>query len=107
MADPCAHEHHEHDLLPRAALERAAGIGAALGDPERLHLLELLAQGRHCVSELASETDAAMPTVSQRLRLLTQAHLVRRSREGRHVYYELADAHVEQLLHQLFAHATE
>jgi len=90
----CTHEPHEHQLLPRPSLERAARIGAALGDPERLHLLELLTQGRHCVSELAEETGAALPTVSQRLRVLSQAHLVGRRREGRHVYYDLADDHV-------------
>ena len=93
--------------MPRPALERAAVIGAALGDPERLHLLELLLQGRHCVSELAAETGAAMPTVSQRLRILTQAHLVGRTREGRHIYYALADDHVRQLLRELFDHANE
>ena len=103
----CSHEAHEHQLVPRRTLERAAAIGAALGDVERVHLLELLLAGRHCVSELAEETQAAMPTVSQRLRLLTQAHLVHRTREGRHVFYSLADDHVRQLLRELLTHADE
>lgn len=88
-------------------MERAAALGAALGDTARLRLLEILLDDRHCVSELAEETGASMSAVSQRLKILASAHLVRRTREGKHVYYALADDHVRHILNQVFDHAAE
>jgi ArsR family transcriptional regulator, lead/cadmium/zinc/bismuth-responsive transcriptional repressor len=100
---PHTHPVHRSD----AVMDRAAVLGAALGDPARLRLLELLLDGRHCVSELAEESSSALSTVSQRLKVLTAARLVHRRREGRHIYYTLADDHVRELLHALFDHASE
>lgn len=107
-APSCAHElDHTHDRRPDRVVERSAEICAALGDPARLRLLELLLDQRHCVSELASETAASLSSVSQRMKILTAARLVHRTREGRHVYYSLADDHIHQILRQVFAHAAE
>ena len=75
------------------------------GDPERLRILELLLSGEHQVSEIAALTEAGMSTVSQRLRVLLKEELVRRRREGRDMYYRLADAHVETLIRNVLDHA--
>ena len=108
MKQPCTdHPPHTHSPRPDEVLERAAAIGAALGDPPRLRLLELLLDGRHCVSELADETSASLSAVSQRLKVLAHARLVVRARSGRHIYYALADDHVRHLLNELFDHASE
>ena len=101
------HPPHTHTPRSDAVLESAAAIGAALGDPSRLRLLELLLDGRHCVSELADETSASLSAVSQRLKVLAHARLVVRTRSGRHIYYALADDHVRHLLNELFDHASE
>ena len=101
------HTPHTHITRSDAVLEKASVIGAALGDPSRLRLLELLLDGRHCVSELADESGASLSAVSQRLKILAHARLVLRTREGRHIYYTLADDHVRQLLNELFDHASE
>ncbi len=100
------HEPHQHQPRPTGVVEQAAVIGAALGDSARLRLLELLIDGRHCVSELAEESGASLSAVSQRLKILATARLVERTREGRHVYYALADDHVRQILNQVFEHAS-
>ena len=47
------------------------------------------------------------PTVSQRLRLLRTEGLVRRRRDGNHLFYSLADRHVADLVHNALAHAAE
>jgi DNA-binding transcriptional ArsR family regulator len=105
---PCAdHAPHHHEGRPDVVVERAAALCAALGDTARLRLLELLLDDRHCVSELAEETGASLSAVSQRLKVLASAHLVRRTREGKHIYYALADDHVRHVLDQVFQHATE
>ena len=109
MTDPACTDHAPHQHAPRSedVLERAAVLGAALGDAARLRLLELMLDGPHCVSELADETGSSLSAVSQRLKVLAHARLVERSREGRHIYYSLADDHVRHLLHELFDHASE
>lgn len=63
--------------------------------------------GEHCVTELAEELDEKMPTISERLRLLRTDGLVTRRREGKHMYYQLADEHVEAILKMGIAHASE
>ncbi len=79
----------------------------AAGDPARFALLELLASGALCVTDLATLTGDPMPSVSQRLRLLRTDGLVRARREGKHVFYALADGHVRTLLRNILLHAAE
>jgi DNA-binding transcriptional ArsR family regulator len=88
-------------------IARAAGMLSAAGDPARLRLLERLAAGERCVSDLAAESGDAMPTVSQRLQLLRREGLLRSRRDGRHVFYALADAHVLELIDNVLRHAAE
>lgn len=89
------------------AFERAAGMLRALGDESRLRLLERLSGGELCVTQIAEFTGEGMSTISQRLRVLRGEGLVTGRREGKHVYYALADAHVEALLRGVLSHAEE
>ena len=75
------------------------------GDPARLRILELLLSGEHQVSEIAELTNAEMSTTSQRLRVLLNEDLVARRRNGRDMFYRLADAHVETLIRNVLDHA--
>jgi DNA-binding transcriptional ArsR family regulator len=88
-------------------LARAAGFFRAAGEVARLRLLSHLMHGEWCVSELAAALDEGMSTISQRLRVLRAEGLVERRREGKHIYYALADAHVASLLESALAHAAE
>ena len=56
---------------------------AALADPTRRRILEQLAGGDHCVTELARPYAMSLPAVSKHLRVLEKAGLVRRRRNGR------------------------
>ena len=94
-------------LSPAEVLERAASILRAAGDPGRLSLLELLAAGERCVTELAEFSGDALPTVSARLRVLRSERLVSRRREGKHQFYALADDHVAALVQGVIEHAQE
>jgi DNA-binding transcriptional ArsR family regulator len=89
------------------ALARAAAIFRACGDPERLRVLERLSHGELCVTEIAAESGEGLSTVSQRLRLLRSEGLLGRRREGKHIYYSLADQHVADLIHSALEHALE
>ena len=76
-----AHDHVPHSHTPREArtVTQTAALFSALGDVERLRLMELLFDGPHCVSELAQETGQSMSLISQRLKILHQAKLLKRS----------------------------
>lgn len=85
--------------LGEADLARTAGLFKLLGDPTRARLLyALLEAGELCVCDLAAATGVAESTVSQALRLLRVSDVVAGRRDGRMVFYRLADAHVRMLL---------
>lgn len=101
------HVPHHHEPKSDRVVARTAEMFKALGDVPRLRLLELLFDGKHCVSELAQETGDSMSMVSQRLKLLCQAGLVTKARAGKHIYYALADEHIFTLLETAFEHTIE
>ena len=69
----------------------------ALGDPTRLQILLLLFNGERCVSELAEHMNVTQSAVSHQLRLLRNLDIVRFRKDGREVYYDLADDHVREI----------
>lgn len=80
-------------------LEGLTGLFRLLGDATRARLLyALLETGELCVCDLAASIDATETTVSQALRLLRTAGVVRARRAGRMMHYRLDDAHVRMLL---------
>jgi ArsR family transcriptional regulator, lead/cadmium/zinc/bismuth-responsive transcriptional repressor len=91
----------------RAQIETAAEMFRALGDPERLRLLVLLAASEACVSELAEAEGEKITTVSARLKALYAVRLVKRRREAKHVFYALADEHVVPMIRNAIDHAAE
>jgi ArsR family transcriptional regulator len=91
--------------LDAGALRRAAALFRAVGDESRLRLLHDLGTGEKCVSELAELEGTKLSTLSQQLRVLYAERIVERRRDGKHVYYRLADAHVEDLVAAALAHA--
>jgi DNA-binding transcriptional ArsR family regulator len=70
---------------------------AALADPTRLRIVELLADGERSAGELASQFDAARPGVSRHLRVLREHGLVRARVEGRRWLYSLDPRPLEEL----------
>lgn len=102
------HEHRQRAVQVNAeACERAAAIFRALGDPQRLRLLIFLEAGEYCVSELCHTLNESMPAISQRLRLLKSERIVRSRRDGKHVFYALADEHISRLVTNGVMHAIE
>jgi len=103
-------EHARRRVRARATnvqLERAAAIFRAVGDVARLRLLERLADGEWCVTELAEAAGVGLSTVSQQLKLLRAERIVTRRRAGKHIFYALADAHIFDLVEGAIGHASE
>lgn len=94
--------------LPEQELLRgAAEIFKMLADPNRLRLLYALSQEELCVCDLAALVEVSASAVSHQLRLLRRARLVKNRRQGKMVYYQLDDEHVERLLQEGLRHAEE
>src|SRR5256886_16746958 len=74
-----------------------ARIGKALSNPNRLEILELLAQGERTVDSLATETGESLANTSQHLQALRQAALVDSRKEGLFIFYRFSDPSVFDL----------
>ena len=68
-----------------------ARIGKALSSPQRLEILELLAQGERTGESLSEETGLSVANVSQHLQVLRTACLLERRKQGLFVWYRLAE----------------
>lgn len=72
------------------ALETLASLFAALSDPTRLRLLNLMLDGELCVCFFVAVLDAPQPTISRHLAYLRKAGLVADRREGKWIHYRIA-----------------
>jgi DNA-binding transcriptional ArsR family regulator len=76
----------------------------ALSDPTRLQILALLFVGERSVGDLADHLEVSQSAVSHQLRILRTMDIVRYHKEGREVYYSLADDHVRDILLRTLEH---
>jgi len=94
--------------LSEDTIEGLSRIFSALSDPTRLKILHALTvTDELCVCDLAVIADLSVSAVSHQLRLLRDRNLVRARRDGRMVYYSLADDHVNELMAVGNNHANE
>jgi DNA-binding transcriptional ArsR family regulator len=92
---------------PDTAFARAAALFRAAGDVSRLRLLHTLSRSKWCVSDLAHNQGTKLSTLSQQLRLLYAERIVERRRDGKYIYYRLADKHVLDLVTTALEHAAK
>src|SRR6476661_6765146 len=79
-------------FICRKALDRLVSMLRAAGDPTRLRLLLLLRQAELTVSELIEIVGQSQPRVSRHLKLLCEAQLLERFKEGSWVFYRASEA---------------
>jgi DNA-binding transcriptional ArsR family regulator len=83
--------------IPDAFLDLMAGKFRLLSDSTRLAILRTLMQGERNVSQVVEETGRNQANVSKHLKMLAEAGLVARRKEGLQVFYRLDDPLVERL----------
>ena len=94
--------------LPEQTVERLSRLFSALSDPTRLKILHALTVTKElCVCDLAVLAELSVSAVSHQLRLLRDRDLVRARRDGRMVYYSVADDHIAILMGTGVEHANE
>ena len=76
-------------MLTKPVVAHTASRFRALGDPTRLRILELVAQGEQCVCELASAIDIPQPLLSHHLKILRQSGFITVRKAGRCNYYAM------------------
>ena len=77
------------------------------GDSTRIRILSALSAAEVCVCDLAEALGMTQSAVSHQLRILKQNRLVKNRREGKSVFYSLADSHVRTILDQGREHIEE
>ena len=87
--------------------ENQARFLRCLGEPTRLQILKLLAEGKRCVGELASALSKEQSLISHHLKSLKECNIVKDSQEAQKVYYSLADDRLSRLIMDSEALMTE
>ena len=77
------------------------------GDPTRMRILFVLLGSEVCVCDLAEALNMTVSAISHQLRILKTGKLVKSRREGKSVFYSLADEHVRTIVRQGMEHITE
>lgn len=95
------------EIMPVDKAQQMAEFFSALADPSRLRLMSALAHRELCVCDLAAAVKISESAVSHQLRILRSQRLVKYRREGRNVYYSLADQHIVSLYQEVTEHLQE
>jgi ArsR family transcriptional regulator len=82
------------DVLDEGTAAEVADFFSAFSDTSRVRIISALMSGRMAVNSIADLVGISESAVSHHLRGLRQLRLVKAHKEGRHVYYYLADDHI-------------
>ena len=88
-------------------LDSLAELFKVFGDPTRIRILFILFETEVCVCDLAKALNMTQSAVSHQLRILKQSRLVKNRRDGKSVFYSLADDHVRTIIAQGREHILE
>ena len=86
----------------RHAADKAVATLKLLANVERMLLLCQLSQGEMCVSELEEQLDIRQPTLSQQLGVLRTEGVVSTRRQGKNIFYSVADPSLLEILAVLY-----
>lgn len=107
------HDHHSlldevHQVIPDDELLcDLADLFKIFGDSTRIKILYGLFESEMCVCAIAELLGMSQSAISHQLKVLKDNNLVGNRREGKTIYYYLADEHVRSMIGQGFEHLTE
>ena len=94
-------------MQEQQVFEKMAELLALFGDTTRIRIISQLLESERCVSEIAGNLNMTASAISHQLRILKQGRLVRSRKEGKTVYYSLADGHVRSIYSLALEHVLE
>lgn len=95
------------EMPDEESLYDLAELFKVFGDTTRIRILYVLFEAEMCVCDIAQILNMTQSAISHQLRVLKQARLVRNRREGKQIYYSLADDHVRTIIGQGMDHIEE
>ena len=95
------------DMPDEESLYDLAELFKVFGDTTRIRILYVLFESEMCVCDIAEILNMTQSAISHQLRVLKQARLVRNRREGKQIYYFLADDHMRTIIGQGMDHISE
>lgn len=114
-AESCEYIHVHEDIVTQVnanmpdeeILYDLAELFKIFGDSTRIKILYVLFESEMCVCDIANLLGMTQSAISHQLRALKQSKLVKYRREGKTVFYSLADSHVRTILDQGIEHVAE
>ncbi len=112
----CCETFQTHEELIKAVNEKMpqedalydlAELFKVFGDSTRIRILYVLFEAEVCVCDLAQVLNMTQSAISHQLKILKQSKLVKSRREGKSVFYSLADGHVRTIIAQGREHIEE
>ena len=97
----------KESLPDEEVLYNLADLFKAFSDSTRVKILYALFQEELCVCDLAALLDMTQSAISHQLRVLKNNRLVKFRRDGKVIYYSLADDHIEHIFNEGFKHILE
>lgn len=115
LAETCSSTVIHYDLVQKVTqnmfedeiLQDLAAFFKVFGHPTRVRMLQALLISEMCVCDLSYALDMSQSAISHQLRLLKDAKLVKSRKEGKVVYYSLADEHISSIMNEGLSHVQE
>ncbi len=95
------------NMKPEEVITRLAETFSALSNPTRAKIIFALLSEELCVCDLAHLVGLSSSAISHQLRILRNLKIVKYRKDGKIVYYALADKHIENLFNQGLEHVEE
>ena len=113
--DICEYSYAHEDIVSKVKKEMPeeeklydlAELYKVFGDSTRIKILYVLFEAEMCVCDIAQLLNMTVSAISHQLRVLKNAALVKSRREGKTVFYSLADDHVRSIINQGMEHICE
>ena len=114
-AECCEEQHMHNELVARVnemmpdedELYDLAELFKVFGDSTRIRILYVLFEAEVCVCDIAQTLNMTQSAISHQLRILKQNRLVKSRREGKSIFYSLADEHVRLIIEKGCEHIEE
>lgn len=97
----------DEKMPPEEELQDLAELFKVFGDGTRLKILYVLLSSEMCVYDIAAVLGMSQSAISHQLRVLKQMDLVKNRRDGKTIFYSLADDHIVTILSQGLDHIEE
>ena len=107
---PCCQQHRNRidsalkNMPQQTQIDSLSGFFKMLGDPTRIKMMYIMANGEVCVQDIASALGVTKSAISHQLSGLKGNRIVKSRREGKNVYYSIDDDHVSEVLNLAMTH---